>query len=313
MLDPANGCNLGCASCANTSNKDFAARVLNAWPAGVMKGNTYSRIIDDNGPWAWVGHFYNNSEPYLNKNTHAFIKRAAQFRVRTSTSSNMSIPKLDVDAIVASGLDELQIAIDGVTQKVYEKYRRGGDVSLVFENVRRLVEAKRARNSSTPFIRWHYLTFQHNVHELDAAMAKARELGIDMFFVVTPIDVSADDPTVIAEAHPRAWECTHLTPIQPAVMNTDISPVAEDIERAFTEQYAERYVADDVAANGTANHCDWLYMATIFDAYGRVFPCCIGDTKGHARFQFGSVNGNNEAVLNSREYLAARSFVHGIP
>jgi hypothetical protein len=310
MLDPANGCNLGCPTCANTFNKEYAATALNPWPKGIMKSPVYDRIIEQVGPWAFVGHFYNNSEPYLNKNVHQFIKRASQLRVRTGTSSNVSIPKLDVEAIVESGLDELHIAIDGATQDVYQRYRRGGDIELAFENIARLVKAKKQMRSATPFIRWHYLTFEHNIHQVEMARAKARKLGVNYFFIVTPIDVSADDPSIKVATHPKAWQGEFLTDKVDWSMYTDVTPAEELIERSFGTSFVDEAAGESVA-KGPENHCDWLYMSTVFDAMGRTFPCCIGDTVNHPTFQFGAIGRGNTTVMNSPEYLAARSFVAG--
>ena len=46
--------------------------------------------------------------------------------IDTLISSNLSIPRLDAEAIVASGLQTLMVAADGATQAPYERYRRGG-------------------------------------------------------------------------------------------------------------------------------------------------------------------------------------------
>jgi MoaA/NifB/PqqE/SkfB family radical SAM enzyme len=104
---------------------------------------------------AFSAHYYNTSESLLNKHLGNYIGEANRLRIKTAISSHMSIPKLDVEAIVASGLDVLQVAVDGATQPVYERYRRGGDIALVFDNIRRLVKEKKRQGSSSPRISWH--------------------------------------------------------------------------------------------------------------------------------------------------------------
>jgi hypothetical protein len=82
MLDPTNGCQLGCATCCNTFNEAFAAQTFNPFPRGIMKANLYTEIIEGVGPYAFVGHFYNNSEPFLNKLTPQFLRQAHHSRAQ---------------------------------------------------------------------------------------------------------------------------------------------------------------------------------------------------------------------------------------
>jgi hypothetical protein len=63
-------------------------------------------------------------------------------------------------------------------------------------NIRALVEAKRKADKRRPLISWQFLAFEHNAHEIGAAMRIGRELGIDQFVVATPFDVSWDDPAM---------------------------------------------------------------------------------------------------------------------
>jgi len=176
MLDPSNGCQLGCPTCVNSFNRKYVDAVFNPWPKGMMKGDTFTNFIDDVGLLAFTGHFYNKHEPLLNKNTPAYVKRATGYRVETFISSNLSFPKLDIEGIVASGLKELMVAIDGVSQDVYSRYRRGGHVDLIFANVRSIVEEKRRTGLNTPYLRWQYLTFAHNVKEIERHATIQRKL-----------------------------------------------------------------------------------------------------------------------------------------
>jgi hypothetical protein len=59
------------------------------------------------------------------------------------------MPLSDPEGIVMSGLDLAILSIDGTTQDIYEKYRRKGDLGLVFENVKKLVAAKKKLGSVT--------------------------------------------------------------------------------------------------------------------------------------------------------------------
>ena len=43
---------------------------------------------------------------------------------------------------------------------------------------------------------WNFLAFEHNAHEIPAAERMARKLGVNLFRVVNPFDVSWDDPAI---------------------------------------------------------------------------------------------------------------------
>jgi len=71
------------------------------------------------------------------------------------------------------------LSIDGATQPIYERFRRKGNLELVFENIRKLVAAKRRVGKRTAILAWRMLAFEHNIHEIPAAIEKAKELGVD--------------------------------------------------------------------------------------------------------------------------------------
>ena len=103
MLDTANACQLGCPSCQHTENREWARVTFKPMPAGALKPEVFSSFIRQVGLWSYNGHFYNNSEPFLNKRTPDYIRAANLYRIRTLVSSNLSIPKLNAEAVVASG------------------------------------------------------------------------------------------------------------------------------------------------------------------------------------------------------------------
>ena len=83
---------------------------------------------------------------------------------------------------VRSGLKTLMVALDGVTQESYEKYRKGGRLDWAFANVRAIADAKKRLGLTTPYLRWQWLTFAHNVHEVERGIEVAKEVGA--YFVV---------------------------------------------------------------------------------------------------------------------------------
>ena len=138
-----------------------------------------SALLKLYGPYAVGAYFCNYGEPLLNLNTPKLIRQAKEYLIGTALSTSLSVQRFDAEAYVESGLDFMVISIDGATQQVYERYRRNGDLELVFSNVRKLVEAKRKLRKRTPVLSWNFLAFEHNAHEIPLAANRARELGMN--------------------------------------------------------------------------------------------------------------------------------------
>ena len=122
---------------------------------------------------------------------------AKTYLLWTALSTSLSVRRFDPDAYVESGLDFMVLSIDGATQAVYERFR-DGILELVFENVRKLVEAKRRLGKRTPVLSWNFLAFDITRTKSRAAARMARKLGVNLFRVVNPFDVtlgrSGDSP-----------------------------------------------------------------------------------------------------------------------
>jgi len=78
---------------------------------------------------------YNRGEPFLHKDILSMIRYAHERRLATAISSNLTIlPDGGGKAVVQSGLDDLVVSCDGLTQETYETYRRGGNLERVLSN-----------------------------------------------------------------------------------------------------------------------------------------------------------------------------------
>jgi hypothetical protein len=311
MLDPANQCHLGCPSCTNSFNREYAERTFNQWPRRLMTAATFDTFARTLGLYAFNGHFYNNHEPFLNKLTPSFVRKATDLRTRTLISSNFSYRKIDAEGIVMSGLTELMIAADGVTQPVYERYRRGGRVEWVLDNARAMIEARRKLKSPTPIMRWQFLSFGHNVHEIPAAVAMAREIGFDTFNIATPNSVAADDPSLSAVDYSGQRDFVFREQ-QRGPFTSSLEPYRDLIEEALSESAVARWQAEtggreDRKEDG--ERCDWLNLAAIYGAGGRVVPCCNGDMRELGRFIFADINADGGNIMNTVSYRQAREIV----
>ena len=189
FIDPANGCPLHCPGCLH--NSVFQQKIHPDWPNGFLSETVYSHFMRCYGPYATHAMFYNWGEPLLNRQTPQLIRVAKSYMLQTSLSSNLSL-EFDAEDLVSSGLDYMVLSIDGLTDDTYNKYRRGGRLRFVLENVHRLVAAKKKLGMATPVLSWQFLLFEHNRHEVPAVKKLAREMGVNEIHFAMPYGVPWD-------------------------------------------------------------------------------------------------------------------------
>ena len=164
-------CNLNCPQC------DVGNRLTNR-KNNFLNYNQYCNIMDEIGTTLLDAIFYFQGEPLLNNNFSKYISYAKQYNIYTITSTNAQLIDKDLAIeIVKSGLDRIIISIDGTTQEVYEKYRKGGLLSKSIEAIKFLKEAKTELKSKTPCIEAQFIVFRFNEHQINEFKHLAREWG----------------------------------------------------------------------------------------------------------------------------------------
>lgn len=309
VVDPSNVCQLSCPGCVHSQSSEMLNRF--DWPKATMAESRFARLLNQYGPAAIGVYFCNYGEPLLNQKTPQFIRMAKGYLAATALSTSMSARRFDAEAYVRSGLDLMVLSIDGATQEVYERFRRRGNLALVLGNVGKLVDAKRRLGSGTPVLSWNFLAFQHNAHEIPAAERMARKLGVNVFRVVRPFDVSWDDPEIRpAEVKPYVkrldWSSISNAPGNWNPFPHDLE--AERITSAFEGGFEEPPAGEDPAVS--RHTCHWLYKNMVMDANGRILPCC-GAPHPNAKLAFGSFEEQTADLFNSQKYREARAFFAG--
>lgn len=311
VVDPSNTCQLACPGCVH-STRNEALQVFD-WPNGTLPEARFKALLEAYGPYAIGVFFCNYGEPLLNLSTPKFIRLAKAYLLSTALSTSLSVTRFDAGAYVESGLDFMALSIDGATQPVYRRFRRNGDLELVFSNVRKLVEAKRRLNRVTPVLSWSYLAFEHNAHEIPLALRAARKLGVDQFRVVRPFDVTWDDPEIrSADVKPRLWRVS-WTSIVPPPRNWNPFPHSVNggsIAHEFEAAWKGERTTDSVSSPAPGHTCHWLYKNMVMDSNGRILPCCCGPSPDTAVL-FGIFNGKGSDAFNSEKYREARRWFTG--
>jgi len=271
IIDICNLCNLRCPLCP-TGNTTIAR------PQAMLSLEQYKELFDKIKEYALVVSLYNHGEPMLNPEVFSIIEYTHRNRVGTNLSSNFNWPQpVEINDFIRSGLDYVTVSLDGVTQESYQQYRVRGDIAEVFDNLKRLVSAKKALKSKTPFVEWQFIVFKHNEHEVDEARKLASKLGVDLLRFISP-GVPPED--------------MHDLELQEKWMPRN--PLYWTRNPRLVEERG--YVFDQT--------CFYLYRSMFIYPGGGVTPCCFAHAE---RQDFGNLYNSDPAkIWNNQAYRSAR-------
>lgn len=178
-IEPTTSCNLRCPECPS-GLRSFTR------PTGNLECGLFQKLIDELHPRLTNLTFYFQGEPFLHPQFLEMVSYASEKGIYQTTSTNAHyLDPQTARKVVESGLDRIIISVDGLTQEVYEQYRKGGKLSKVLEGIKNLTEAKAALKSRTPFIILQFLAVRHNEHQIPLLNDFANAHGIDAVKIKT--------------------------------------------------------------------------------------------------------------------------------
>lgn len=179
QVEPSTLCNLRCAFCPVTTG-------LNRH-RGHMTFDIFKKAIDEMGDYLYLILLWDWGEPFLNPAIYEMITYAKQrdIKIVSSTNGHVFAQGDHAERLVRSGIDAIIFAVDGINQETYEQYRVGGDIKTVLTGIEKVVAAKHALNSPTPFINFRFLLMKHNEHEIPRLKAFTKSLGVDALTLKT--------------------------------------------------------------------------------------------------------------------------------
>ncbi|MCP5059916.1 MAG: radical SAM protein [bacterium] len=142
-IDVVGSCNLRCPSCP-VGNSDVAVA------KGLMEVKAMERIADKalaECDLKGIGLF-NWTEPLLHPRLASLIRVLREREIKVNVSSNLNIAKR-LDEILASDPSQFRVSLSGIKPETYARYHRGGDISVVLANLRKLAEARDRAGVST--------------------------------------------------------------------------------------------------------------------------------------------------------------------
>lgn len=255
MVEPTNFCNLHCPLCPTGNNSLKRTK-------GYMPLNSFKKIIDQLGDYLINLTLWNFGEPMLNKDIFDMLDYAKQKKIfiRMSTNGHFLNPENN-KRMIESRLDDLIISLDGASQETLQKYRAGSNFEMIINGIKSLVEEKKIRKSSLPFIEIQFIAMKHNEHEVKNMEQIARNIGVNKLTLKTA-NLEMD------RTKPRAEKMEEFLPI------------GDDYSR-----YQKRGRGLEIKKI-IRNKCIRLWLTSVVNWNGDVTPCCY-DPEG--LFTFGNI------------------------
>lgn len=282
-IDPSSICNLHCPLCPAGQRREGRSR-------GVMKFETFKRIIDELSPYLYEISIHNWGEPLVNNDFFRMVRYAHDRKIKTVTSSNLNLLNEEkAEKIVRSGLDWLTVSIDGASPETYSKYRMGGDFNKVIENIKLIQKKKKELGRKNPIVNWQFLVMRQNEHEIEKARKMAKELGIEISFDMMRADFGKE---IMEDDRTRIKNAMSFLPLN--------------------EKYS-RYDYKKMQRKIKIKTCPFLWTQAAINWNGSVAPCCA---VWEEKYDFGNINEqsfkkiwNNKIYIFSRELIAKKGKV----
>jgi len=274
FIDPSNLCNYKCPLCP-TGRLD---RLRNRC---ILKFQDFKTIMNQIGKYLYKLCLYNWGEPLINKDLVKMIRYAKKFDLIVEVSTNLSILNENLAKdIVASNLDYLIVAIDGITNESYSKYRIGGNLSNVLNNLRLLLDIKKKFNSPKPHIIISFLPTRYNENEIPKAIEFFKKM--DLSFMVGKLRLDMGDE--VTKTKNDIIQFIDWLPINP-----NLSEYDNNLNRSLS------------------SYCKWPWELIVIHPDGNTSPCCAVYSQ---KYDFGSVLKNSFLnVWNGKKYRDARTII----
>lgn len=207
-VEPTNACNLNCRTC-----------VRRAWdePEGFMEWRTCEAVVDGLveaagdgraadetpaaggavAPAAGTIAFMGLGEPLLHPHFLPMVELAKARRLRVEVTTNALLLTDEMaGGLLAAGLDQLVVSIDGASAEAFSRVRSGASLETVVNNVRRLHDRHGPGYGPGVRIGIEFVAMRSTIGELPGLNRLAARLGAS-FIIVS--NVLAYTPELVAE------------------------------------------------------------------------------------------------------------------
>jgi sulfatase maturation enzyme AslB (radical SAM superfamily) len=287
-VELSNECNESCLFCRTGANAIHDTNPSGGGqpiPMGRIPFESYKEVLERTAGRLMLMVPYINGEPLLSRDIYRAIRLATDLRVGTLIASNgLLLTREKSRRLLDAGLDFLKVHISGFTQTVHAVQHRRGDVERIKANLREFVRLRAELRAGTVVV-LDYILYRHNSHEVEAARAFARELGL-LFNVRPghPRGLEAIEPPQSSAPLPVDQPCDWLWTTLSIDWNGAIYPCCDHVLWSNASRHGT-IGCDDVLAAWNGPHA--RAMRRVHATRGRTpIPICAGCPRHGVKFKW---------------------------
>lgn len=286
QIEISNRCNLNCAMCI---------RNLISCDRGDMSLDRFKEMITTAFNYRHTALLYGQGEPFLHPDIIEMIKFERERGNFVTTVTNATLLDGNMcEQIIESGLNYLRVSIDGATEKTFNSIRRGADFSQVTENVQRLSDMVRRRDSELE-LGVACMATKWNLHELPQIIYLTHRLGIPII-EIKEVRNYLTSPKLSLSAAAEEYK----------VFAEELQLILEETRRRAKELGVKLVLQIPSVKKGTGCINPWFKTYVTFD--GWVTPCSRYYSKNH--YTFGNLFEEPfDLIWNNQRYQKFRQAV----
>jgi MoaA/NifB/PqqE/SkfB family radical SAM enzyme len=177
-VEASSHCQLRCPACPTTNGE-----IDQAIGKGFLKADDFRRFLERNPSIRGI-ELSSYGEIFLNPQLVEILRIAHEHNVALTAANGVNLNNITdeaLEAIVKFRLWAMTCSIDGASAETYRIYRVRGNFDRVIANISKINRWKEKYRSPYPDLRWQFIVFRHNEHELPKAREMAKELGMKFF------------------------------------------------------------------------------------------------------------------------------------
>lgn len=267
-------CQLRCSGCRQSTGS------LGAVGYGYLRFEDFRRFVDRYPHFKRI-ELSNYGEIFLNPDLEEILAYAYSKKIRLTCFNGANFNRIGPEMpqnLVKYRFHSLTISIDGASEETYAIYRKGGSFNAVINNIRALNHFKKTEKSPYPRLRWQFIVFGHNEHELPVARKMAQELDMEFY--------------------PRLNHKIAYSPVK----NPDFVRATAGLKTASVDEYRHKYRAR------YQHFCEQLWLSPQINWNGQLLGCCVNHWGS-----FGNVFTEGlEACLTGEKYRYAKKMLLGL-
>jgi radical SAM protein with 4Fe4S-binding SPASM domain len=171
QIDLSSRCNLRCIMC---SREDQFGRGAD------MSDSIFDKLTKELFPYITHVAFGGIGEPFLYPRIDRVLKLIGDYKYRHSefVTNATFLTREVADTVVASGVTNLVVSMDGATRDTYERVRRGASFEKVVANVSYLRESKQRLGTQLPHVRFAVTAMRSNLDDMPLYADLAVRTGV---------------------------------------------------------------------------------------------------------------------------------------